>query len=168
MLNFPNFLSLMRIPLAILFLKQNILLRSCIIVTAMLTDGLDGYMARRYQSSTKLGTLLDPLTDKFFVLSVLGILLLENRLSLLEACAFLCRDFSLVIFGFYLFFTGNLGKYKFRSIWCGKLTTCLQFAILLGLTLQISISPYFYGFFILLGLCALVELSLPTIIKEEG
>ncbi|MEK9173252.1 MAG: CDP-alcohol phosphatidyltransferase family protein [Patescibacteria group bacterium] len=42
-----------------------------LIVTA-LTDGLDGYLARRLDQRTKLGRILDPIRDKAIMLAVLG------------------------------------------------------------------------------------------------
>lgn len=158
MLTIPNVLSLLRIPLALLFLKQSILFRSVAIIIAMLTDCLDGYLARRYNISSKIGTVLDPITDKFFVMFVLGIYIAEDRLSLWDAAAFICRDFSVILFGIYLAFTGKLANYRFRAIWCGKITTTLQFLVLLGLTFQYNIPGYLYNSFILLGLMALIEL----------
>lgn len=154
----PNILSILRIPLALLFLHQNILYRSFAIIFAMITDCLDGFLARRYKISSKIGTTLDPITDKFFVMFVLGVFLTEDRLTLWDAAAFICRDFSVVLFGIYLALTGNLTTYRFRAIWCGKITTTLQFVVLLGLTFQYEIPGYLYTSFIVLGLMALVEL----------
>ena len=59
-LTIPNLISLLRIPLAILFLKGGVLVRAVAIILAMLSDGLDGYYARRYSQCSKIGTLLDP------------------------------------------------------------------------------------------------------------
>jgi CDP-diacylglycerol--glycerol-3-phosphate 3-phosphatidyltransferase len=40
-----------------------------IFVVGAATDGLDGYLARRYDSTTRTGAWLDPLADKIFVAS---------------------------------------------------------------------------------------------------
>lgn len=161
MLNLPNIISLMRFPLAFLFLQENIFYRSLAIFLAMISDGLDGYLARRYSWSSKLGTVLDPLMDKFFVFFVLGIFLAESRITIWEAGAFICRDFSVFFFGLYLAFKGNFFTYRFRAIWCGKLTTFLQFTVFLGLIFQIPIPPFLYTTFVILGFFALLELYLP-------
>ena len=160
MFNLPNILSLSRIPLAFLFFQENPLYRVLAILLAMSTDGLDGYLARKYQQITRFGTIIDPLADKIFVFVALGVLISEQRLSMLEASAMICRDFSVILFGFYLFLTRKLDNYTFRAIWCGKVTTALQFVVLLALTFQFSISTYMYGIFIFLGLLALGELFL--------
>jgi phosphatidylglycerophosphate synthase len=150
----------MRIPLALLFLKQNIWYRSTAIILAMFTDGLDGYIARRFGSISRFGTLLDPLMDRFFVNFIIITFIMENRLTFFDASALICRDFSVILFGLYLVLTGKLSKFRFRAIWCGKVTTTLQFLVLLAMTFQLPVPSYIYGIFIVLGFLALIELYL--------
>lgn len=160
MLTLPNFITLLRFPLALAFLQDNAIYRAIAVLLAMLSDGLDGYIARRYGKVSRLGTFLDPLADKLFVLLVLGILLSEKRLLPWEAATMLCRDFSVLIFGIYLACRGTLGQYQFRAIWCGKLMTALQFTVLFGLIFHIQFPPFVFFLFIGIGLSALVELYL--------
>lgn len=158
MFNIPNFLSLLRIPLAFIFLQANPFYRLLAILLAMITDGLDGYIARKYRLVNPFGTMLDPIMDKFFVFFVMCVLMGENRLSLAEASILICRDFSVMIYGVYLALRRRLMNYKFRAIWCGKVTTVMQFLVLMGLTFQIPFPSYMYGIFIILGVLALAEL----------
>lgn len=111
MLTLPNILSILRLPLAVLFFKGNMAIRIVAIVCAGITDFLDGYIARRYNQSSRIGTVLDPISDKAFVITALSTFLLNGNISIYEASAMLCRDFSVIIFGFYLVLTGNFGKY---------------------------------------------------------
>lgn len=166
-LTLPNCISFLRIPLAFLFLQENPLLRFAAIFLAMVSDGLDGFIARRTQKVSKFGILFDPFADKFFVIFVLGVLIAEHRLTYVEAAAFLCRDVSVFVFGLYLSFRGLLSTYQFRAIWCGKVTTFLQFIFLLGLTLHMDIPPSGFISFIVLGFCALIELALPLPLKNS-
>lgn len=144
--------------MALFFLQQDIFTRMLALGIAMLSDWLDGYIARNYRLTSRLGTILDPIMDKFFVFFVLGVFIQEQRLTVLEAMAFLCRDFSVILFGLYLAVKGTLSSYEPRAIWCGKLTTTLQFLSLFTLALGATIPAYFYVIFILLGVCALFEL----------
>lgn len=160
MLTVPNMITLFRIPLALAFLHDSILWRVIALLLAMLSDGLDGYFARRLKKTSRIGTFLDPFSDKFFVFFVLTIFINENRISVEEAATMLCRDFSVILFGFYLAWKGTLGEYQFRAIWCGKITTAMQFIVLLGLSFQIIFPPFVYFVFIVIGLCALSELYL--------
>jgi CDP-diacylglycerol---glycerol-3-phosphate 3-phosphatidyltransferase len=158
MITLPNIISLLRLPLALLFLKDEFLYRIIALTLAMITDGLDGFLARRYRQSSKVGTLLDPLMDRFFVFFVISVFLKEQQLSIWQASTLLCRDFAVILFGLYLVFKGKLTTYRFRAIWCGKVTTFLQFMIFFGITLKHSIPPFCFSLFIVLGILALFEL----------
>lgn len=157
-LTVPNVISLLRIPLALVFLQANPYYRALAIVLAMVSDGLDGYFARRFQQSSRLGAVLDPITDKFFVAFVLGTFIFEGKLAPWQTMTFLSRDFAIVLFGFYLTLRGTLISYQVRAIWFGKITTTLQFVVLLALTFQFAIPAYFFALFIALGVMALGEL----------
>jgi CDP-diacylglycerol--glycerol-3-phosphate 3-phosphatidyltransferase len=154
----PNLISLIRFPLALPFLYDDSFYRSLALILAMMSDGLDGYFARRYNQTSRAGAWLDPLSDKFFVAFVLVILLNENRLLPWEALTMLCRDFAVFLFSCYLFWQGQLSKYQVRAIWCGKVTTAMQFAVLLGLIYHTVFPPAIFIIFIILGLLSLGEL----------
>lgn len=160
MFTLPNCISLMRFPLAFLFLQQNTSFRCFILILAGISDICDGYIARKYDLKSTLGTVLDPLMDKFFVVFVLGVLLQENYLTWPEAVTMLSRDFAVLLFGCYLLISNGFKSYKCHAIWCGKATTFLQLGVLLALVLQYTIPVFIFGIFIVLGLLALGELYL--------
>ena len=75
--NLPNYITLTRIfsvPVLIWILSssrfavgvhgERELLASAVFIAASITDGLDGYLARRRHQITTMGMLLDPLADK--------------------------------------------------------------------------------------------------------
>lgn len=159
-MNLPNCLSLLRLPLALVFLQTNPLVRAGAIVLAMISDGLDGYLARRFNQVSRLGTVLDPLADKFFVMFALYTFISEGQLSWLDAALFISRDFSVVLYGAYLALRKRLMNYTFRAIWCGKITTVLQMSILLSLSAGLPVPDPVYTLFVVLGVAALVELYL--------
>jgi CDP-diacylglycerol--glycerol-3-phosphate 3-phosphatidyltransferase len=86
-INLPNGLTLLRIFL-VPFLVVALLTRFegreivglVIFLTAIATDFLDGWIARRRRQVTTLGTLLDPIADKLLVSAAL-ISLVEERLA---------------------------------------------------------------------------------------
>lgn len=158
MLSIPNLLSIVRIPLALAFLQQNSAIRILAIILALISDGLDGFIARRFQKKTQFGAMLDPLMDKFFVFFLLTALFIEDKITLEQAATMLCRDLAIICFGFYLILTGNWSKFQFRSIWCGKVTTVAQLSVLAILTYGITLPYYIYTSFIVVGVLALVEL----------
>ncbi len=56
------------------------------------SDWIDGYFARRYQSVTALGKLMDPLADKVLVATALIMLIPLDRLPAWVALVILCRE----------------------------------------------------------------------------
>lgn len=154
-----NSLSFIRAPLAFLFLQDNAFIRVLAIFLAMLTDIIDGYLARRNKSVSKLGAVLDPVTDKFFVSFAIAALFLENKLSPFELMAMLSRDCSLCLYGLTMFITNQWRSIiLFKAIRWGKVTTSLQFIALVAATLGIALPWYFFTLFIVLGLLAFFEL----------
>lgn len=153
-----NVISLIRGPLAFMFLLDSVFYRTLAIILAMVTDCLDGYIARRFQKTSRLGATLDPLMDKFFVFFVVAVFLKENQLQMWEAMALMARDFAILFFGFYLTLRGTWSNFQFRSIWSGKITTTMQFFVLWGLILHIQIPSAVFICFIVLGISALIEL----------
>ena len=60
---------------------------------ASLTDGIDGYIARKYNQITDFGKLVDPLADQLLVMSALLILLEQGILSSWACIIILAREF---------------------------------------------------------------------------
>ena len=81
----PNYLTLLRvalIPVMSLFFylpfEWSRFIACWVFVAASLTDFLDGYFARKYQTESKLGAFLDPVADKLTVTTALIILLQDH------------------------------------------------------------------------------------------
>jgi cardiolipin synthase len=63
---------------------------------ASVTDVLDGYIARRYNMKTKLGSFLDPIADKVLVTTLVGSLWYTSALEPSLGGLILSRDILLV------------------------------------------------------------------------
>ncbi len=158
MLSLSNSLSLLRAPLALLFLVENSSCRVAAIVLAMLTDSFDGYLARKRKTVTRLGAVLDPAMDKFFVLFALVVFYTEGKIEIWQSCSMIARDFFLCVFGIYLSLAGFWEKYRVTAIRWGKISTALQFLFLIGLSLNLVFPSYLYSIFVLFGGLAFIEL----------
>ncbi|HUN86237.1 MAG TPA: CDP-diacylglycerol--glycerol-3-phosphate 3-phosphatidyltransferase [Terracidiphilus sp.] len=89
-MNLPNYITLSRIvmiPLLLWILSPHFpiqsggaqeILASVLFVLASITDGLDGYLARKRGQITTMGMLLDPLADKIMVTAALIALVAYN------------------------------------------------------------------------------------------
>ena len=79
----PNVLTIFRMVLIPIFVSllfyQRFVWALIVFITAGITDGLDGLLARRFHQQSQLGTILDPIADKlmlvtaFVVLSMRGV-----------------------------------------------------------------------------------------------
>ena len=158
MLTVSNVLTLLRVPFALAFLVNSTYVRVLAIVLAMLTDYLDGFIARRSGATSQLGAFLGPLVDKFFVLFVGCVLISEGTLAAWQLPALMARDFFLLLFAGYLLFSGHWKQHTWRSIWWGKVSTVVQCLALIALALKIHLHWGVYLGFIALGMLVFLEL----------
>ena len=95
-LNIPNLLSISRLFLVfplILFLEINRPFYVFIlIIIGALTDYFDGYIARKFNRKTRLGAILDPLSDKVFYLIPLIFLYKNNLIPFWSLTLILFRE----------------------------------------------------------------------------
>src|SRR5260370_9977313 len=84
LLNLPNFLTLCRlasIPIFLTFLtRQRYTEALYVFAAAAVTDGLDGAVARWFDSRTELGAFLDPFADKLMLVSAFVVLTIAGEL----------------------------------------------------------------------------------------
>lgn len=98
----PNRLTLLRmaaVPAVIYFLTwktfQGDIIACVIFSLAAITDWFDGYLARAYQSVTIFGKLMDPLADKFLVVSTLIMLQELGRIHPFLVMVLICREMGI-------------------------------------------------------------------------
>jgi phosphatidylglycerophosphate synthase len=96
--------------------------------------------------------------DKFFVYFAMTVLFFENKMAPWEMAAMLSRDFFLCLYGLLMIAAGRWKSVVFRAIRWGKVTTALQFIILIGLVLGIAFPWYIYASFVVMGWLAFLEL----------
>lgn len=69
----PNAITLFRIvlilPVALFLIEKRYDLALSLFVVAAVSDGLDGYLAKRFGWTSRLGSLLDPLADKLLLIT---------------------------------------------------------------------------------------------------
>ncbi|OEG00471.1 CDP-diacylglycerol--glycerol-3-phosphate 3-phosphatidyltransferase [Vulcanibacillus modesticaldus] len=113
-MNLPNKITLVRIflvPVIMIFLlikfdfgeiiiagevvTYSEIIATVIFIIAAVTDGLDGYIARKWKLITNLGKLLDPLADKLLITASLISLVEMQRLPAWIAIVIISREFAI-------------------------------------------------------------------------
>ena len=157
-LNVPNALSILRVCLVPAFVAAALLMRdmeiwgavvpAIIYVITALTDMLDGKIARKYNLVTDFGKFIDPLADKFMVLSAMTtlVVLMALRGDTTETVVFLCVTLlilfrELAVTSLRLVVAGKSGIVVAASIF-GKLKTVSQ---MVG-TVAIILEPVLFTF----------------------
>ena len=130
-----------------------------IFLIAALSDGLDGYVARRYNQRSSLGVVLDPIADKGLLLSAIISLSISNWSELDPSYGSFPTWFPiLVISRDAILFVGAavlyllIGKVHVKPNWTGKVATVLQMIAIGWVMLQLRLLPLLYvvvaaGFF---------------------
>ncbi|KWT85926.1 CDP-diacylglycerol--glycerol-3-phosphate 3-phosphatidyltransferase [Candidatus Magnetominusculus xianensis] len=95
-LNVPTILTLSRIlviPVFIYITPTHQVWGAVVFGLASITDFLDGYLARRSGQITQFGIIMDPIADKFLVISALILLVDIGNLSMWLAIIIIVREF---------------------------------------------------------------------------
>ena len=132
----PNLLTLFRMlavgPIVYCLLTGAHLAAFVLAVFAGVSDLLDGYLARRFGWMTHFGGVLDPLTDKFFLVSTTLTLAWLGYLPWWLVSVIVLRDLIIVCGGLYY-------HYLIRRITNSKPTTLSKWNTFLQILLIVSI-----------------------------
>jgi cardiolipin synthase (CMP-forming) len=138
--NIPNAITLLRILLVPLLIRLLILgdYRGAIwiFLIAGISDALDGFIARRFDMCTRLGSFLDPLADKLLLVSSVVILARSGNLPLWLAVTIVSRDVIIVVgAGAYYLRSGSL---EMAPSLPGKINTFIQICLVFSLIVHLS------------------------------
>lgn len=135
----PNLLSVSRLVLAGIFIAvERSDVRLVLVVLALASDYLDGFIARQFGPMTKFGALLDPITDRVFALVGVGVFLFEGRLAVWEYFVMIARDIMTAVGFLVARAMSSLRAVTFRARFAGKLVTVFQLATFIVLLLRPS------------------------------
>jgi cardiolipin synthase len=129
----PNAISFMRIalvaPILMLILRDDFAWALALFALAGFSDGLDGYLAKRFDWHTRLGALLDPVADKLLVAGTFITLAYTQDIPIWLASVVILRDVIIVAGAMaYNFFVRPVECEPTRV---SKLNTALQLLLLL-------------------------------------
>jgi len=129
----PNIISLLRIALVIpiiyLLIQREFSYALVLFFIAGISDGLDGYLAKRNNWTSRLGSILDPLADKlllvfsYFALGWLG------EIPLWLVAAVVIRDIIIIVGA--IAYHEIIGEYDMTPTWMSKTNTFFQIVLVL-------------------------------------
>lgn len=151
----PNLLTFMRMALipvfATLLFYGDTKWALAVFFVAGFSDGVDGFVARRFGQESELGTIIDPIADKLLMTTAFIILTLPNVLSHVPhlpvpfwvTAAVIGRDVLIItVAGAIALMTNFRG---FKPSWLGKVSTFVQVS---GVGLILVAAVFGYSFYL--------------------
>lgn len=139
----PNLISVIRIilvvPVAVCILKGFYGWALLLFLIAGASDGLDGFLARRFGWMSRLGAILDPIGDKLLMVAVFLLLGSKGYLPWWLVTVVILRDVIII--------TGAVSYHTFieqvdmQPLRISKLNTALQILLVLLVLHQLAVLP---------------------------
>lgn len=166
-MNIPNLITIFRmilIPIyALIFfsdLDNRVFLAGMVFLLAGISDVLDGYLARKYNQTTKLGTVLDPLADKLMSFTVLFTFALDKIIPYGVLFLLIAKEGSQIIGGLILYFKKDQSVIPSNKF--GKVATILFYIFVFSVMAKL---PYNISFALLMVTVALNILAFMSYLK---
>ncbi|MDY0236727.1 MAG: CDP-diacylglycerol--glycerol-3-phosphate 3-phosphatidyltransferase [Gudongella sp.] len=141
----PNIITIFRIFLVPVYLyiffgktENSVLLAGLIFMLAGISDVLDGYIARKYNLTSKLGAVLDPFADKLMSFTVLVTFTIIGLVPLWILVPMILKELVMVIGGGLLYL--KHGKLVIPSNKYGKIATLSLYAAIFTIVFKINFS----------------------------
>lgn len=167
-MNLANRITITRIILTPLFIAAVVYGRMDIALilfaAAVISDGLDGFVARSMHQKTNIGTILDPVADKILLISAFICLSITKtvpeglRLPPYVPIIVISRD-AIIVLGSVLIHVVK-GDVKISPSFWGKFTTFFQMMTVVSILLQFKYSSYVWNMATLLTVISGVDYML--------
>jgi cardiolipin synthase len=136
----PNLLTVLRLALVPVFIvlinAQDYGGALLIFLVAGITDGADGYIAKRYNCETRVGALLDPLADKCLLISAYGMLTYFDAIPFWLTVTVIFRD--ILIIGGYVIVLAMYETSKTPPTMTSKINTVMQIILIVAVMLELA------------------------------
>jgi cardiolipin synthase len=131
-LTVPNFITIARligVPLIVwLMIADRFVEATILFVIAGLSDGVDGFIAKRFDAASQLGAYLDPVADKALLVSVFCTLGFKGALPAWLIVLVVSRD--LFIIGGMLLAYVLTNPMEVKPLWVSKINTVAQLVLI--------------------------------------
>ncbi len=157
-LTIPNMLSAFRLCLIPFFIwqysvEQDYIWAGIILVLSILSDILDGFIARTFHSISNLGKILDPVADKFTQAAVLFCLIGRFSFMLVPFVLLILKE---IFVGITSILTIRKTRHVFGAKWHGKVSTSLLNAMMIVHVVWYDIPTTFSNFFIAICIAMMI------------
>lgn len=153
MMNLANRITISRIILTPIFIAAVVYGRMDVALVfftiAVISDGLDGFVARSMHQKTAIGTILDPVADKillisaFICLTIIKSIPQDLRLPAYVPIVVISRD-AIIVLGSILIHVVK-GDVKIQPSFWGKITTFFQMMTVVSILIQFKYSCYVWN-----------------------
>jgi len=159
-LNLPNILTLFRI-IAIPVFVSNLIYRNYrialfIFIFASITDVLDGFIARLAKQQTELGKILDPLADKFLLITSFVLFSMYGWIPAWLTIGIISRDLIVVIGWFLIYMIHHL---TISPTVLGKSAIASQLILAAYILMRINFEGIFPDPDLLIGITAFITIT---------
>lgn len=132
-LTLSNIISTLRailaIPIIVMLDEQRMGWVTVLVVAVVVSDAIDGMLARRFREVTALGKLIDPLADKICAVSVILYLIVKGRMNLNFLIFLMVRDAILAMMQIYLI---NIKSVNAGANLTGKISICTVAVVIIA------------------------------------
>ncbi|NKB76927.1 MAG: CDP-alcohol phosphatidyltransferase family protein [Gammaproteobacteria bacterium] len=134
----PNILTMLRIatcPILVLLLRDSSYdLALILFFIAGITDGLDGYIAKKFNCVSQLGAILDPIADKLLIASAYIMLAVLQDIPFWLLIVVMFRDLVIVV-GYLVLVTMRSGV-QMKPTYISKINTFLQILLMVAVLME--------------------------------
>lgn len=134
-----NIISILRgsmgFPIAVLLSRNIMLWANVLIFLAIVSDGVDGFIARKNNQVTNLGKALDPIADKVCIFTVVLFLIINEQIPIQFLIVVGIRDLLISMMYVYLV---NLKGYAIGANFLGKISIITVTAVILAYVYKVE------------------------------
>ncbi len=165
----PNILTTIRliiIPFFAYFIlvKENFWVAAVLFLLSGITDVVDGWIARRYNMITDVGSVYDPLVDKLMQITSVVCLAFKEIIPIGIICVVAVKEISMIVVGIVLY----TKKMVVHSNWYGKAATVIFYIVISALIIFPGIGEIAKTLLLAVLLIALVMAAMGYLLKISG
>ena len=142
-MSIPNLITLVRVILVPvvfwLLVTQQLKAAFLVFLVAGISDGVDGFLAKRFNWETELGAYLDPIADKLLIVCIFIALGVTDKLPSWIVIAVVSRDVLIVIAVVLSWLLGH--PTPMRPIAVSKANTVAQIVLAATVLFELAVTP---------------------------